>query len=295
MGGYTEISRAELLDTAARAVRTGSGYWRAHCPFCEASEGLAQSKRNFTIRMSSGEYWCWKCAEKGRIQNVSEAMSWAVEEARAEEVETALLQGKYVESSFPAPEGFTLIGEGYGLTANRFSEAREYIIGRGVSLSTVADCEIGAVLSGKYRRSVVVPVLDRGRWRGYVCRRYDRKGYLYPRGMQRGSVMFNMDALTEDSDEPIMLVEGCFDALPHYPVAVACLGKPSAAHYEMLKKVRRPLAIVLDADAQREGWALAQMLQLDGVNASYVKLRPGSDPGDTDPEWLLEEVYRSFD
>lgn len=285
------VDRTDLLNAAASATPTRSGYWRSYCPFCEEAEGFT-GKKNFTIRMATGAFWCWRCAEQGFIRDIGEALFAVVEEAKAQEVETEL----EAHDDFEPPDGYVALGHGDGYSRLKWRPAREYLYARGVDYGTIVECQIGAVGPGnKYARSVVVPILDAGRWRGYVCRRYTRKGYLYPPGMKRGELFFNMDALIEPSEEPIFLVEGCFDALPHYPFAVACLGKPSHTHVEMLRRVKRPLAIVLDADAQREGWALAQQLRLDGVNASFVKLAPGTDPGDADPDWLLEEVYASFE
>ena len=277
-----------MVACAAAAIKTSSGYWRAHCPFCEDDEGVAQSKRNLSIRMATGDYWCWKCGRKGFIPQISEAMFQKVAEAQRQEEEYEPLE------EFDPPEGFTRLDRGEGLSGRRFKEARDYLASRGVTPGVISACKVGATRTGKYWRSIVVPILEYGVWRGFVCRRYDRKGYLYPPGMPRGEIMFNMDSLREVTDEPIAVVEGCFDALPHYPRTIALLGKPSHKHYDMLKKAQRPLAIVLDADAQREGWALAQRLQLDGVDARFVKLYPGSDPGDADAKWLQEAVFSVF-
>lgn len=279
------VDRTALMDAVAAATPTRSGYWRTYCPFCEETEGFS-TKRNFTVRVSTGRYQCWRCAETGVIRNLAESQfaGTAAREVEMPEVD-----------NFPPPDAFVALGYGEGSGRLKYRPARDYLASRGVLWSTVQDCEIGACLSGKYRGSVVVPVKDRGAWRGYVCRRYRGKGYLYPAGMRRGSCMFNMDALRGDAAaSPIYLVEGCFDALPHYPHAVACLGKPSRDHVDMLRQVKRRLAIVLDADAQREGWALAAQLQLDGVQAQFVKLPSGSDPGDVDPDWLKQRVSSVF-
>lgn len=286
------VDRTDLLNAAAAATPTRSGYWRSHCPFCEEAEGYT-GKKNFTIRMATGSYWCWRCAEKGFIRNIGEAMFATVSEAQAQEAENELAAES--EDEFEPPEGYVPLGWGDGAERLKYREAREYLWGRGIHEGTVEEAQIGAVAGGhRYAHSIVVPILDRGAWKGYVCRKYRGKSYLYPPGMKRGELFFNQDALIEDSDDPIFLVEGCFDALPHYPHAVACLGKPSHTHRDMLKRVKRPIAIVLDADAQREGWALAQSLKLHGVRAEFIKLPAGSDPGDADPDWLLGEVFGAF-
>lgn len=284
------VGRSDLLSAAAAATPSSSGYWRSYCPFCEESEGYT-GKQNFTIRMATGQYWCWRCAEKGTIRNIGEALFAVVEAAKVAEDQA----DDVTPPDFEPPDGYVALA-GPGSDRVKFRPARNYLASRFVTPRAISECQIGAVVDRhhRYSRSVVVPILDRGVWRGYVCRRYTGRGYLYPRGMKRGELFFNMDALTAAGPDPIFLVEGCFDALPHYPHAVACLGKPSHTHVEMLRRVTRPIAIVLDADAQREGWALAQRLRLDGVDATFVKLPAGSDPGDLPTDWLLSKVLGSF-
>jgi DNA primase len=93
-----------------------------------------------------------------------------------------------------------------------------------------------------------------------------------------------------ETDEPLLVVEGMFDALPYIGSAVALLGKPSDIQVRMLAESRRPLVIALDGDAIRDSRALQQRLKLRGVTAGMVKLPPGMDPGDVEPSWLIQRA-----
>ena len=104
--------------------------------------------------------------------------------------------------------------------------------------------------------------------------------------------MYEHRVLHETTEEPAIVVEGVFDALPYFGRALAVLGKPSPWQVEALAATQRPIAVVLDGDAWEQGWALANKLQLAGVRAGSVRLPAGEDPNSVDRNWLLYEAAR---
>jgi hypothetical protein len=151
---------------------------------------------------------------------------------------------------------------------------------------------MGAARRGEAAGRIVVPLLETGgsKWLGWVGRIWrKREGvlpYRYPAGMPRGALLFNHDALLVETAEPCMIVEGVFDALPHWPRAVACLGKPSRGQLTALMAARRPIVVVLDGDAWREGQALARLLTFRGRSTKWLRLPPAVDPGDIAPDQM---------
>jgi DNA primase len=111
--------------------------------------------------------------------------------------------------------------------------------------------------------------------------------YLYPKGTQRGRLLYNHDALSVETDIPLMIVEGVFDTFPFWPHAAAVLGKPSHLQVAALIQAKRPIAVVLDGDAHDESLALSLRLQFEGVRAGCVKLPPRKDPDEMNKEDLL--------
>ena len=284
------VSRDDLLDAVRAASRRSTGWWRSYCPFCDETNGK-RGNDNFSINIGTGKYSCWSCGEFGYLKNISEIFfdPWEFKKVVAQAENPPELPDK-----IELPREFVRLSSRIGRNSVAYEEARNYVLGRGLDEAVIEEVGIGAVLRGFYRDSVVIPITVAGVCRGWVARQYKQKNYLYPKGMQREEIMFNYDELLLDVEEPIMLVEGVFDALPHWPMAAACLGKPADNHVEILKKVTRPIAIILDADAQHTGWVLAERLKLSGVNASFVRLPPGSDPGNADPDWLWDEVCACF-
>ncbi|KKK69902.1 hypothetical protein LCGC14_2929360, partial [marine sediment metagenome] len=176
-------------------------------------------------------------------------------------------------------------------------DARGYLKGRGLADERVWDeASIGCVLTGKWANRVVVPVISpAGEWWGWVSRLWSREAsdpYRTAPGMVLGGGMFNDAALMVETDDPVMVVEGCFDALPYWPDAVAALGKPKQLQVTSLMESKRPVAVCLDGDAWEEGMMLAARLQFEGQRAGFVRLPPKQDPNSVDTEWLREEVAR---
>jgi DNA primase len=182
------------------------------------------------------------------------------------------------------PEGFIEIAKASGSIAFVTDRARQWLEGRGVSTRTCRAARIGVCFSGYFKNRIIIPVLDPfdpDRWLGYVGRALDDREprYLYPQGMQRGKLLYNGAELHRVSDDPVILVEGCLDSLPHFPHTVAGLGKPTETQLEMLLTCKRPIVVCLDGDAWAEGLAHARTLALERPNVAALRLPPRIDPG----------------
>ncbi len=152
----------------------------------------------------------------------------------------------------------------------------------------MARAGIGVTPRGLFQGRVVVPVLDPdGAWAWYVGRswvKHAEKPYLYPKGGRAG-LLYNHGSIFVKTDAPLLLVEGCFDAIPFMgPTpqdldACAFLGKPTDVHMTALEDATRPTVFVLDGDAFDEAWALMMKLRLAGKeNVGSIRLPPRVDP-----------------
>ena len=257
---------------------SGNGWLRGPCPFCEM-EGHRDRKASFGVS-PSGIYSCFRCGRKGKVDVPADLQQAAPTGERA---------------PMGPPEGFEPIWERDAWEAECYAEARAYLAKRGVGRALAREVGIGAVLSGRYHHRVVAPVLgDEGVWLGWVGRTWGKsdRPYIYPEGEWRATSMFNHACLRVETDEPALVVEGFFDALAYWPDSAAVLGKPSEWQVDALVESRRPVAVVLDGDAWREGWSLGELLRFRGQRAGSVRLDAGLDPDEVDRGWLREEARR---
>jgi len=273
---------SEALFTARKS---GQGWFRADCPYCLDATGKADRRQSLGIKPSIAFFMCFKCGVRGRLKDVT-----PTEPARKQEDEDA-------PPRIPPPPFYEPLGADDAWGSIFLSDPRRYLVDRGVTQLTVAQARIGAVLEGPYSGRIIVPVLDvdEETWLGYSARDWTGQAqlrYKYPKGMRRGHVLYNQAALYRETDDPVVLVEGVFDALPYWPDAVACLGKPGDVHRYIMYEARRPIAVCLDGDAHEEGWCLSRQLRLHGVRSGSVRLPPCSDPNSVEPRWLREEARR---
>lgn len=272
-----DVALAEQSALAARP--TSTGWWRGRCLICALRTGKPDRKGAFGYNPETGGYSCFKCGSKGRLRSVFRPQSREVADSLAR-----------LGDADPKPEGYMPLWEEPLATAISAEPARDYLHGRGVGPKLWKEARIGACIRGRHAGRVIVPIIDsQDKWQGWVGRAWRgdvEKPYLYPRGMKRAELMYNDAALDERTSEPVMVVEGVFDALALWPDAVAVLGKPSAWQVGALVAASRPIAVVLDGDAWREGEALAMSLRLHGQRAGFVRLPPRVDPDEVPKDEL---------
>jgi hypothetical protein len=278
----------EPAETAlSGARRSGGGWWRAACPYCLAETGKPDKRQSLGLKPSISFFQCFKCGARGRLREVPDAV--LAMENRAPDPAPTPIKGP--------PDGYESIAEDCNWSSVFFRTPRRYLESRGVTEQIAREAKIGVALDGYLAGRIIVPVLDvdERTWLGYSARDWTNRldpRYRYPRGMARGVLLYNWAALYVRTDEPLIFVEGVFDALPYWPDGSGGLGKPGDYHRRLLLDAERPIAVCLDGDAWEEGWALSEYLRLHGRRSGSVQLPPGADPNTVEPAWLREEARR---
>lgn len=266
-----------------------SGWVRIDCPLCGEKTGKEDKRRSFGFNAQTLGYSCFKCGSKGRLRQAPDGLDLAEVEIKP------AAPPPYVGP----PEGFTLLASEEGRSSMALAPARRYLMGRNVGPDIWKLVGIGACAYGRQEGRVVVPVLwPDGKWAGWVGRAWIKRHplpYVYPPGMQRGDVLYNGSCLEERTDEPVLVVEGVFDAIALWPRAVAVLGKPSHHQVGMLASAKRPVAVVLDGDALDDALGLVLKLRMAGQVAGMVRLAPKVDPDEVPRQWLLAEAVRCLE
>lgn len=275
--------KKELAERALASARfvTSAGFARADCPFCLSVINKEDRKQCLAISMKTGWFKCWRCGTTGRVDLTGPLPEVDEMQASSEGV--------------GPPEGFMELMEEPAKSALCVEDARQYLFSRGMVDQTIWEAaKIGCCLSGRCAGRIVVPVLSpAGDWWGWVARAWTKKSdrpYLNAKGMTLGGGVFNHAALMVETQKPVLVMEGVFDALAYWPDAVAVLGKPKEDQIHSLIETPRPVAVVLDGDAWRESWTLAMRLRMEGQTAGFVRLPPEKDPDEVSTEWLWKEA-----
>jgi hypothetical protein len=279
------VSRREQVMEAISGKRPNAGNWvRTRCPLCLAMVGTPDRHGALSANLESGYWHCFRCGSRGWLKDPPDR-----------DAQMAQAAGRPVTAG--PPEGYEVLT---GCRALSAAPANNYLAyrrrkSRGNPRPEVVEAaQVGVCLSGPYFGRIIVPMLaaDGATWLGWIGRAWrddvDLK-YRCSDGLDRGN-LYNAAAIGEQTTEPVLVVEGIFDALALWPDAVAVLGKPTPDQLDMLAASPRPVVMALDGDAWEEGWALAHVLKLKGQRAGAIRLPPGQDPDEVDPAWLREEA-----
>lgn len=279
----SEVDKQAVIHAIDGITPSSSGWIRVRCPFCESED------KKLSVNVGGGKfngyYQCWRpsCAKRGFIYDRTVDIS-----IRKKTDHTSV--------SVDLPEGFKYLTEESGGGQSKIlAKYRRYLHGRGVSQEIINETLTGCCTSGPFREMVVVPFLKKGEVVGWGARSIHKKQYHYPSDMDKVHNPFNQDALFERTAIPLLIVEGFFDAMPHWPFALAVGGQPTDYHWEELfPKARRPIVMALDADVQQKNEMGAALLLLKGVRAKFLQLPPGTDPGGTSREKVLRKAFSLF-
>lgn len=285
------VDPQQALLALTEAKKSHGGWYRANCPYCIDRTGKMDKRQSLGIKPAIEFFSCFKCGARGRLPETQDEL-WAPPKDDTNPEADVL-----AEDLKECRDHFEPLWEDDAWTSVFLEEPVNYLKGRGISQEIVRGARIGACLDGKFAGRIVVPIhdIDQRTWLGFSARDWTNKQFLryrYPRGMERAKFLYNQAALYRESDQPALVVEGVFDALPYWPDAVACLGKPGDVHFALLTEAERPLAICLDGDAWEEAWSLSEKLRLYGRPAGYVQLPPCADPNTVEPGWLREEAIK---
>lgn len=268
-------NRAFFDELVAEAVRSGhvnlKGWVRVNCPLCLYVVGKEDRKRSFGFNAMTLRYECYRCETKGQLRQRPDEYT-GYEDQVAEPAEPIV-----------APDGFYFLAPNKG--ALSLEPAFDYLYGRGVTDEQIAAAQLGACVTGKYVGRVVVPIFTpSGDWGWFVARAWQKKHdrpYLYPQGDRQG-IIFNWQELAVDTSEPLLVMEGCFDAIAHMPCSVGALGKVTDDRVLDLLMAEtlpsRPKVFVPDGDEWEAGAAAADRLRLAGHQAGALRLPPRVDP-----------------
>lgn len=261
----------------------GAGHTRVRCSACLIRAGKIDYDRSCSVNMRNGWIKCHRCGWRSRLSWFSEEdFGWEDAEQEAEETHVEL------------PSDY------HPITAALmdFSKAPHlYLHGRRVPSSVVASAGLGYAFKGKHKGRIIMPAVQSDDWRTvgwvgrYIGQSAKKRRYHQAEGMDTRCTFYNDDELSEDVDKPLVVVEGPFDALAHWPHTLGSWGKPKQPQLKRLARVERPIVFVGDGDARRDFFWAAEVLRAIGRKAWAVELPAKVDPGDL-PRKVLDAAVQ---
>jgi DNA primase len=274
LSGKNKLTVINILDTALGVGSSLKGNEQAHhCPFCN------HHKKKLQINLDTQRWHCWVCDAKGRY------LYSLLRKLRADIKDILKLKDIYgdedytyeakeiYEESLKLPEEFVQL---YFKPKSKFNpiynKAIHYLNERGITNADIVKYNIGYCSTGEYKNRIIIPSYDNnGELNYFIARSFygdEKMKYKNP-PISRNIIVFeNM----VNWKEPIVLVEGVFDAFSVKRNVVPLLGKflLSKLKNKILETGVTDVTIMLDADAIEDSNRHTEWFQKNGIKVRNI-------------------------
>ena len=264
------------------------------CPFCK------HHKRKMSINISKNSYKCWVCDTRNRniyslVKRVGDSFhkqKWlnltnVVEISKFEElfkVQEKEVRLQRIDLPF---EYMFLAGKNMPKPA---TAALDYLLDdRELDRSDIFKWKIGYCDKGKYRNRIIIPSFDNDGYCNYfVARSYTGDWMSYKNPPVSKNIIFN--ELMLDWEEPIVLVEGVFDAIKA-DNAIPLLGSTldtQSLLFNKLLQTKPTVYLALDNDAEKKSLTLIKNMILYGLDVYKIDTSGYEDVGSMSKKEYLQ-------
>ena len=263
------------------------------CPECN------HDKRKLSLNLEKNVFKCWVCGYAGlNISSLVKKYSPYSEYSRwtdlADTVDITAFDDLFqVERGVPdrvisLPEEFkTLTGKRADLSSRH---AIGYLKHRGIDESDILKWKIGYCNAGEYKKRICIPSFnENGDLNYFVARTYAGQFPKYKNPPASRDIVFN--DLYVDWEEPVVLVEGIFDAIKAgnaVPLLGSSLNEGSRLFRKIVEK-NATIYIALDKDAKSKEQKIIKNLMEHDVQIYKIDINPYSDVGEMSKEEFLEK------
>jgi len=265
----------------------GKSYKRARdnhafaCPFCNHKKPKLEI--NLRTNEEGKNFWeCWVCQTRG--QSIYSLLKQAkIPKSEADEILMYVRKGKkYIyrgEEVTKLPEEFQPLASAtkVSVIANK---VRRYLYERGLTDNDFIKYNVGYATDGLYAGRVIIPSYSSSNKLNYFIGRTYEGNYFKYKGPETDKNIIFFENLI-NWNQPIILVEGVFDAMAVKRNSIPILGKAIAD--SLLKRIItsdvEDIYIALDLDAQKAALRHAEELIKIGKKVFLVDLKQ-KDPSE---------------
>ena len=250
-----------------------------YCPFCN------HHKKKLQVNIDTQKWHCWVCNEGGHKIGILLRKIGAPKSLIKEALQ---LVGDYVSYETDKEEikyDVSLPREYKPLYIKSndpiYKNAVYYLKQRRIGPHEILRYSIGYCDSGVFSNRIIIPSYDEdGKLNYFIARDIFPNSTMKYKNppMSKDAVIFE---LFVNWDEPVVLVEGSFDAIAVRKNAIPLLGKfPSKSLVmKLVKKKVKKIYVALDTDAKKDAVKLAKFLMDNGVETYLLDMRE-KDPSE---------------
>ena len=280
----------EVLGQTAR-LRKGGNEASYFCCFCN------HYKRKLEFDLETGQWSCWVCHAKGSYLGSFLSKIKAHKQYRdrlfeiTKDVRFRRKQRKTTEDLLFLPSEFISLAE--PSNDSTYKNAIFYLKKRGVGIEDICRYNIGYCNRGEYNNCIVVPSYDAEGKLNYFSSRYFYYNFIKYKNAPGSKNVVGFESFI-NYDEPITLVEGCFDAIAVRKNAVPLFGTtiPFKLQEALVMNKTPRVNLVLDNDAISVAIKHARRLWNWGINVHLITL-PKKDPSELGFEKIHDLIEKS--
>lgn len=261
-----------------------------HCPFCN------HRKPKLEIKMTSDEkghnpWECWVCNTRGRtIKSLLRQMKIGKEEA----IEVLKYVKKGDKITYHELEVVELPKEFQPLhsastTSIIANKVRRYLYNRGLTDNDFIKYNIGYCLNGDYGGRIIVPSYDENNNLNFFVGRTFEDAFMKYKNPSASKDIVAFENMI-NWDQPLILVEGVFDAMAVKRNAVPILGKTLSNNLmkKLVSSKVQDIYIALDKDAEKRAISYSEQFLSMGKRVFFV------DMSDKDPSEMGFANFTKF-
>ncbi len=265
--------------------RVSSSEFLFHCPFCN------HHKRKMSLNFGVNAYKCWVCDSRGKniyrivrqFGTYQQRQKWLDLDGRLDLSEfdkmfMELNDDEEEQTTDLPPEFISLNNKKLPRHSKR---PLQYLHSRGLSKKDLLYWKIGYCNEGLYSGRIIIPSFNnKGDCNYYISRSYvgHKRKYLNP--PLDKDIVFN--ELYVDWDEPIVLVEGVFDAIVVGQNAIPILGSTLRQESKLFQAIvihDSPVYLALDEDAEKKRNYIVRLFNRYDVDVKVVDTSNCEDVG----------------
>ena len=266
------------------------------CPFCNHRKPKLEIKLG-TTQDGKNPWECWVCQTRGRTVK---SLLYQLKLPKEQAIEVLKYVHKGTETYFRTEEGVNLPEEFRSIndlspTSALGQKLRKYLYKRGISDLDILRYNIGFCNTGEYAGRIVIPSYDENNnLNFFVARTYEDNWMKYKNPEASKDIVAFENQI--NWNQPVILVEGVFDAMAVRRNAVPILGKslPKALLKKIVSAGSEDIYIALDGDAKKQALSYSEQLLDMGKNVYLVELqdKDPSELGFTGFTNLIQQAQR---
>ena len=293
--------KLKIIRDILGAYRQSSNEFLFQCPYC------GHHKKKMSVNFGINAFKCWVCDTRGKniyrlvrkFGTYQQKQKWLELDGRLDlsEFDQMFMEmnDEEVEQVTDLPPHFVSLCNKRLPKSSR--AALDYLYERGLTQKEILMWKIGYCPEGRYGGRIIVPSFNNsGNLNYFIARSYvgHRMKYLNPPISK--NVVFN--ELFVDWDEPVILVEGLFDAITAGQNAIPILGSTLREESKLFQAIvlnDSPVYLALDEDAKKKQTHMIRSLFKYDVDVRVIDTSNVEDVGSMTKKQFLIRMSQAIE